>query len=259
MIMITSASFDDFTRNWRNKKANVKYHILIFITSGKVRYEINGETLVAEKSEFVYVPAGSVRAAEDFDENPHQKYAVFFSLEGVHATSLPLASGGCHRSVRSHSFEYIRQRFATLYQHWIEKQPFYETVAAGIFTEIFALANREAGLLHASPGKQKLANRMKAHIAEHYRKPLRVEQLASLIGRSPNYAISLFKETTGQTPVEYMLHLRISAARDLLLHSNMSNGQIADYLGFYDSSYFFRVFKRLTGLSPSEMRQSGGG
>lgn len=256
MMKIKSIHFDDYDASWHNPEAHVQFHILVFVVQGKVQYRLNGTKLELEKSDFLLIPSGTVREARSHPDGRHQKYTALFVPGEAEHEELPLTKLQSYRIVRSHHFEYVKQRFATLHQHWAGRQIYFETLAKSICTELLALFHREVSMHHISPMKLRLAAQMKEYIIEHYRKPIRMDELARQIRRSANYAISIFKETTGQTPVEFMLHMRISTARDLLQNTDMTQAEIAEYLGFYDASYFYRTFKRLTGSTPATVRQS---
>ena len=69
----------------------------------------------------------------------------------------------------------------------------------------------------------------------------------------------IFKDTVGMTPVEYLTSLRINTAKQLLGNKNVSNNtvsEICDLSGYNDVGYFSRIFKKCTGRSPSEYRES---
>lgn len=63
-----------------------------------------------------------------------------------------------------------------------------------------------------------------------------------------------FKEWSGTSPVKYRNGIRISAASSLLKNSNLSISEIASEVGFDDPYYFSRIFKKLTGRSPRQVR-----
>ena len=87
-----------------------------------------------------------------------------------------------------------------------------------------------------------------------------VEELAELSHMSSSHFYSVFKDTVGVAPIEYKLKLLIAEAERLLIReTGMSVGQIADYLGFGSDTYFRRLFRRITGMSPSEYRRHGSG
>jgi YesN/AraC family two-component response regulator len=71
-----------------------------------------------------------------------------------------------------------------------------------------------------------------------------IKELANLIERSPNYTLSLFKEGVGHTPLEYQHRLRITSAKEMLQNTSLTVTFIAEYLGYYDSSYFYKMFRK---------------
>ncbi|KGB58255.1 GlxA family transcriptional regulator [Sphingopyxis sp. SE2] len=64
-----------------------------------------------------------------------------------------------------------------------------------------------------------------------------------------------FKAATGMTPVEYVQHIRVGKARELLEFTRRTVDQIAWSVGYEDAAAFRKLFHRLTGLSPGEYRQ----
>lgn len=102
---------------------------------------------------------------------------------------------------------------------------------------------REFEQPEVSPMKLKYAQKIQQYLLEHYREQVQIHELASLIRRSPNYTISIYREVTGQSPIRYLHQLRIIEACNLLLNSDMSISSISSYLGYYDTSYFF-VYSR---------------
>lgn len=71
-----------------------------------------------------------------------------------------------------------------------------------------------------------------------------------------SYFRKMFKQYTGIAPVQYHLDLKIRRARDLLVSSDLSIKEIAFQVGFHSIHYFSRCFKKKTGRSPSEFRNS---
>ncbi|MBQ8510062.1 MAG: helix-turn-helix transcriptional regulator [Clostridia bacterium] len=80
-----------------------------------------------------------------------------------------------------------------------------------------------------------------------------INSIYKSIPMSHVYFNSLFKRSTGMTPLEYLTHKRIENAKNLLLQRgeiNCTVGSIAEMCGYDDIYYFSRVFKKITGLSP---------
>jgi len=254
MLTVVNCYFDELNPAWRNNLSYVEFYTFVYVTQGTVRYTLNGVPADLRKSEFLLMPPGTLREACNHPDGMHQKYAILFMPSAAEIETLPLLQAKDCTIARAGNFEYVRQRFSILYHQWSGRQPFYRTLAGGILVELLGILHRDNSMTHLSPIKLKLAEQMKAYMIENYRKPVRAAELARHIGRSVPYSISLFKETTGQTPVEFMLHLRIASARELLTSTTMTQEEIAEHLGFYDVSYFYRTFKRLAGCTPAEAR-----
>ena len=64
----------------------------------------------------------------------------------------------------------------------------------------------------------------------------------------------MFKKATGMPPYRYLTSYRIQQARQLLLFSDLSVGEIGRVCGYPDYNYFSRLFKKMEGVSPSRFR-----
>jgi AraC family transcriptional regulator, arabinose operon regulatory protein len=91
------------------------------------------------------------------------------------------------------------------------------------------------------------------YIEEHLDGNTSVEDLAQIANFHPNYFITVFKEFTGHSPIQYINRRRIEKAKELLLISELTVSHISESLGL-ELSYFSRMFKELTGLSPKAYR-----
>jgi AraC-like DNA-binding protein len=75
---------------------------------------------------------------------------------------------------------------------------------------------------------------------------------------SDDYLTYCFRQELGMTPIDYLNRYRVLQAQRLLRETNQSITTIALEVGFSSSSYFSRMFRRLTGRSPDEYRRAGG-
>jgi AraC-like DNA-binding protein len=91
-------------------------------------------------------------------------------------------------------------------------------------------------------------------IEEHSGEELSLSKLAKAVNISPNHLSEKFKQVTGVNFVDYIARIRFEKARDLLLNSNLRISEIAFAAGFQSLSQFNRVFKRLSGKSPTAYR-----
>jgi two-component system response regulator YesN len=79
---------------------------------------------------------------------------------------------------------------------------------------------------------------------------------AAHVGISPNHLSTVFAQETGENFIEYLTRLRIERAKLLLKSTTMKNADIASETGFNDPHYFSYIFKKNTGFSPREFRNS---
>lgn len=86
------------------------------------------------------------------------------------------------------------------------------------------------------------------------KQPLSVVELADRVGLSPNYLSNLFHQQIGRTIRQYIEHHRIEQAKASLAQPEQSIKHVAYALGFADPHHFSHVFRRVTGMSPSQYR-----
>lgn len=146
----------------------------------------------------------------------------------------------------------MKHRFERLYFDIRGDKNHRDFICLGIMQELIGLFARELESPAITPIKVKYARIIERYLLENYRKPIEIDQLAKLIHRLPGYTISVFKEVIGQSPIKYIHQLRLIEACNLLLNTDMTVVAISEYLGYYDTSYFSRMFKKLTSMSPKE-------
>ena len=102
---------------------------------------------------------------------------------------------------------------------------------------------------------QSVAERAKAYIEAHYADSgLTLDQVASEMGISPNYFSAQFKQNTGSSFINYLTNVRISHAKEYLKSGNYKTYEVALRCGYENPTFFSTIFKRRTGVSPSEYR-----
>lgn len=95
-----------------------------------------------------------------------------------------------------------------------------------------------------------------AYMEAHYSdKGLSLEEVAREVGLNPVYFCNLFKKSTGQNYTEYLTGIKVEKAKELLKESNYNINEIAENLGFSDSRYFSKLFKKEVGIKPTDYRK----
>lgn len=98
-------------------------------------------------------------------------------------------------------------------------------------------------------------NRITAYIRKNYSdKMLSVQSIADSVFLTPTYISGLFKKKTGKTIGQYIQDYRMEKAAEFLKNPEYKIYQISDMVGYEDAHYFTKLFKKQTGLKPSDFR-----
>ena len=90
------------------------------------------------------------------------------------------------------------------------------------------------------------------YVDEEYRNPISIKVISYSFNISAAYLGRLFKQETGEGFSRYLNNLRIEKAKELLVSTNIKANKIALEVGYSDSNYFYNIFKKYTGIYPSE-------
>lgn len=123
-----------------------------------------------------------------------------------------------------------------------------------LHADMFAFYTREMAALEKAQVYSKPVTQCLDYIYQHLHEPIRVADLAELVGRNESYLSTLFKRETGRTISEYVLAKRMEAAQNMLKFTDDSYADISAILAFSSQSHFSRVFKQQTGYTPRQYR-----
>ena len=97
-------------------------------------------------------------------------------------------------------------------------------------------------------------NRVLEYLHENHSRNLRLWELAQVAEMGSHYFSELFKQSTGLSPYQYVLRLRVQRARELLRQPDVRVSEVAAATGFADQSHFTKVFRRIVGTTPAQFR-----
>ena len=136
---------------------------------------------------------------------------------------------------------------------------------AELLTDVVALTRLNAQMLldftrRVAAGKSGIHNSplvrsARDYILRHIGEPITTQALARHLGMNRTYLCKVFTEETGLTVNHYITSVKIEEAKRLMDITQKSTAQIAEYLGFSSQSYFQRVFKSHTGMTPGVYRK----
>ena len=94
------------------------------------------------------------------------------------------------------------------------------------------------------------------YITIHLHEKITLENAADAVGLSPCHLSRIFKKEVGMSIVDYVQKERVEAAKHMLVNSDETLASISQYLYFSTQSYFIRIFKKYTGVTPGQYRRS---
>ena len=92
------------------------------------------------------------------------------------------------------------------------------------------------------------------YLETNYTKNLSLDEVAGHININASYFSNIFKKETGMYFSDYLQNIRIEKSKSLLMQPCYKVYEIAESVGFMDEKYYFKVFKKLTGITPNQYR-----
>ncbi|GAB6929009.1 hypothetical protein JCM10914A_29920 [Paenibacillus sp. JCM 10914] len=226
---------------------------LSLVTYGTCVYWVKGEKQIIEKGEVLLIPAGVPYYGKNIPTITHTQMMVLWTEDKTMGLSV-LERGEALR-LKPGSYELIHERMKAIFQQWKERPAYYATMIGALLIEVLIYLSREFDRGVIPPETHRHVERMKRYIERHYQEKVTKVELGEEIAKSPNYAALLFKHVTGQTISQYLHAQRMKRATYLLTESQLTVQEIAEYLGYQDLSYFYRIYKREIGSVPSDLLQ----
>lgn len=149
--------------------------------------------------------------------------------------------------------EELRERFGALW-------PFAEAAGAVRTAEAWrrtlgGIASGAAELVARKQARDGWVMRVQAYVESRYAEQIRLEDVAQLAGFSENHFGQRFRQETGRSFSDYLTEVRIREAVRLFRETELSTEEIASRVGYTNSNYFVKVFKRATGQTVKHFKQ----
>lgn len=97
-------------------------------------------------------------------------------------------------------------------------------------------------------------NKIMEYIEQNYDQDITLKSLARYVMMGENYVSALFKKKTGETLIHYLHRTRIEKAIEYLTTTDLPVNRICQNVGFMNDNYFIKIFKRMTGMTPTQYR-----
>lgn len=105
-----------------------------------------------------------------------------------------------------------------------------------------------------SVNKKEIVSKIMQYFEEHYAEKISLDIISENMYVSPFYISKIFKQITGDTPIRYLIDVRLDKARELLAgNPGISVHEVAEQVGYEDVYHFSKLFKKRFGVSPSKL------
>ncbi|OVE80920.1 hypothetical protein BVY04_04580 [bacterium M21] len=139
-----------------------------------------------------------------------------------------------------------------------EGLPGFEASLSAKLVELMVFLGRRYSEIRTTEGTALLrVSEVIGALEQDYTRSWTLKELTKIAHISESRLLVLFREATMNTPIEYLIKIRVSKAKELLLQTDHPIDQIAMKTGFSDSNYFSRQFRKGCGISPREFRKKG--
>ncbi len=228
---------------------------LIYIAAGKGEYHLKNGTRIVEKGNMILYRPGEPQVYTYYAADKCDIYWVHFTgskVEGILSHYNLPKDENVFFTGSSPDYKWIYNQMIRELQL---RRDNYEELLPLLLRHIMLLINRY--LKEQKKGTKDIFSGIESAIHyfnENYNKSIKIEQYAKEHYISTNRFIENFKNVANMTPTQYILHLRISAAKDRLVSTDKSIKEIAAEVGYNNPLYFSRLFRKIVGLSPSDYR-----
>lgn len=222
------------------------YNGLVMTLSGSANFSLNGECYALRKG-FTLHAGPNMEIAIEVTSDEQWHYAVLHYEVVAGAVSLKNDHFGID-SGENHKIDYFVQQLIET-----DKIPgdLNKLKCKSIFIHLVEMLLICAKMKTTS----NVVDHAMSFMSENYAEPIAIAEIAEEVGCDRRRLAYLFDKQVGMSPIQFLTEIRLKHAKDLLRTTTMPVKEIADLVGYQDSFYFCRVFKKQYQLTPTEYRK----
>ncbi|MDF2802634.1 MAG: AraC family transcriptional regulator [Anaerocolumna sp.] len=241
---------------------------IYYLISGDRNYFIQDRVYHVEKGDLIIIRPNILHKTVDATPSSHERILIEFDtslfddfLANKEIELLDIFYKDCSiLHLEELEKEQIEHCFYKLIQETKNNGADNNTALKVYFLELLIHINRFykelSALQHNHPSKlHKRISEVITYINLNYRNDIGLELLSKEFLISTAHLSRAFKKVTGLSYIEYLNNLRVNEAQKLLTETNLSIFEIAERVGYQNSTHFGRIFKSITGSSPREFRK----
>lgn len=222
------------------------HHGFLYTFEGAETYHFKDKSVTAFPDSVLYIPRGA-----EYKITLNGKRSLVMTIDFEFTSTL-------HAEPFAIKFEKnntVKSYFSDIEKIWNKKRADSIPACKSIFYKIVCALIKQSNSYMASDKYSKISDAVNYLHANYLNNNFKIEELSEISGMSSRYFEKLFQQKFGVSPKEYVTHLRIERAKELLMSEKNLIGDVAQLLGYGDVYHFSKIFKQKTGQSPSEYRR----
>ena len=244
---------------------NRQYNFLeiAFITEGELVLNLDGVEYLAKQGDCLMIPPNTLahcKVSENCKRHSHLSVGVrgIINVEIVEHLTNPLDSHN-HLIFYSEIYQHLKEehKFEKLFTNLIMEFNHNHYVAAvGLFLQLCGTIHESTFSSDQKTMSAVYTRKIIDYIENHFTRKISISELAKYLSITTGYASQVFKNTTNETIVHYINKTKINKAKEYMERGGISVEYAASMVGVDNPAYFSRLFKKHTGISPSEFKHS---
>lgn len=247
--------------HYRERPKGVAQWILIYCLKGSGWYSVRGHHYEVKENQWFVIPKSEPHVYASNDDNPWTIYWIHFTgtMAAVYGSDHYVPSDiNAYTTARiTDRINIFEEIFLTLSDNYsadnlrYASSLLYGFLATFCYLSHFRKYNAQSNRIDM----HNITNMAVRFMNENIEKRLTLTQIADYIGYSISQFSLIFRNSTGQSPLNYFNTLKIQRACELLETTDMKINQLCSKVGIDDSYYFSRLFTKIIGVSPKMYRE----
>ena len=256
-----------FSANEQYNRHSHDFFSLIYITSGGCNYNINDNIYPVKKGNIILLNPGMYHLRQ-FDDTSDEVSEFHIGLSDIRVYDLPFdhlieTDADPVTILMKHDSDFLKCLSEILVENQ-RNEPGSRLVLKACVMKLIVYILRETHLDNIQQtdkiiefdlyDKMKIVSSIVNYINQNYWKSISLDSISQNMYLSPAYISKIFKEITGESPINYLIRTRLSKAAELLENPDLKIREISFKVGYTDVYHFSKLFKKYFNMPPTKYR-----